>query len=49
MLDGWNRQAIRDTTEWETGEDQFWHPDYDRLDPYTIEDSHKLVSKEIIS
>ncbi len=47
MIDGWNRQAIRDTKDWETGEGQFWHPEYDRFDPYTIEDSHALLSEEI--
>ena len=43
MIDGWNRQAMRDTTDWETGEGQFWHPDYDRFDPYTIEESHRIL------
>jgi len=47
MLDGWNRQGIRDTKAWQTGEGQFWHPAYDRYDPYTIEDSHQLISPEI--
>jgi putative ABC transport system permease protein len=48
LIDGWNRQAIRDTVDWETGEGQFWHPEYDRFDPYTIEDSHAALSDEVL-
>ncbi|MEN8118405.1 MAG: FtsX-like permease family protein [Bacteroidota bacterium] len=44
MLDGWNRQGIKDTKEWKIGEGQFWHPKYDQLDPFTIQDSHAPLS-----
>lgn len=47
LIDGWNRQASRDTIEWETGQGQFWHPAYDRYDPYSIEDSHQILSDDI--
>ena len=47
IIDGWNRQSRRDTREWETGEGQFWHPEYDRLDTYTIKDAHATFSEEI--
>jgi putative ABC transport system permease protein len=47
MIDGWNRQSRRDTMEWETGKGQFWHPEYDRYDAYTIQDAHAPVSEEI--
>ncbi len=47
MIDGWNRQSRRDTIAWETGVGQFWHPSYDKYDPYTIEDSHRPITKEI--
>ena len=49
MIDGWNRQSRVDTQEWEMGEGQFWHPAYDRYDPYTIQDSHSQMSEEIQS
>ena len=49
MIDGWNRQGSRDTQAWQTGEGQFWHPEYDRYDPYTIEDSHGTLSPDILS
>jgi len=48
MIDGWNRQSRRDTQQWETGKGQFWHPEYDRYDPYTIKDSHSPLSEEIL-
>ena len=47
MIDGWNRQGIRDTKEWEIGQGQFWHPEYDQYDPYTIADSHQPLTKEV--
>lgn len=47
MIDGWNRQARVDTRDWETGTAQYWHPEYDRYDPLTFQDSHMPVSEEI--
>jgi len=47
LIDGWNRQAQRDTVAWETGQGQFWHPSYDKYDPYTFEDAHQLISAEV--
>ncbi len=47
MIDGWNRQGRNDTQDWETGQGQFWHPEYDRYDPYTIRDAHAQLSGEI--
>ncbi len=48
MIDGWNRQAQRDTAAWETGVGQFWHPAYDKYDPFTIEDSHAPISEDVL-
>jgi ABC-type lipoprotein release transport system permease subunit len=39
-LDGWNKQALHDTMEWQTGGGQLWHPDYDPFDVFTIDESH---------
>lgn len=47
MIDGWNRQGRNDTQEWETGIGQFWHPEYDRYDPFSIRDAHAQLSDEI--
>lgn len=43
MLDGWNMQARNDTKAWETGYGQLWHPEYDRFDPFTLQDAHAPV------
>ncbi|MCP4450030.1 MAG: ABC transporter permease [Planctomycetes bacterium] len=40
LLDGFNQQALRDMTEWEIGQGQYWHPQYDPYDPFTLEESH---------
>jgi putative ABC transport system permease protein len=49
MIDGWNRQSRIDTRNWEIGDGQYWHPEYDRFDPYTIKDAHETMSDEILS
>jgi ABC-type lipoprotein release transport system permease subunit len=46
MLDGWNRQGRNDTKAWETGNGQYWHPKYDRYDPFSLQDAHTTVSGE---
>ncbi len=48
MLDGWNRQAINDSREWETGYGQLWHPLYDPYDPYSFQDAHASMNDQII-
>jgi len=47
MIDGWNRQARNDTQAIEVGGGQYWHPEYDKYDPYTIADSHLEISKMV--
>jgi len=47
MIDGWNRQARNDTQNWEIGNGQFWHPGYDKFDPYTIAESNAVLSDDI--
>jgi len=49
IIDGWNRQSRVDTGEWEMGEGQYWHPKYDRFDPYTIQDAHAPMSDEVMA
>jgi len=47
ILDGWNREARRDTINWEIGSGQFWQQKYDPYDPFTLEDSHSPLTKEM--
>lgn len=49
MIDGWNRQSRIDTENWEIGNGQYWHPEYDRLDASTINDAHQKMSDDILS
>lgn len=46
MLNGWDRQGSRDTIEWEAGQGQYWHPAYDKYDPFSIQDAHARVTGE---
>jgi putative ABC transport system permease protein len=43
MLDGWDRQAKRDMTDWEVGGGQYWQQNYDPDDPFTLTDSHGKI------
>jgi ABC-type lipoprotein release transport system permease subunit len=43
LLEGWNRQALRDMIDWEIGGGQYWHPTYDPYDAFTLEESHAPV------
>ena len=48
FLEGWNRQATRDTIAWEIGGGQYWHEAYDPFDPFTINDSHSLLPASVL-
>ena len=43
MLDGWNIQAKSDMVHWQTGDGQYWHKNYDPLDPFTLSESFAPV------
>ncbi|MGB0851273.1 MAG: ABC transporter permease, partial [Bacteroidia bacterium] len=45
LIDGWNHQAKRDSIEWEYGQGQVFHKDFDPLDPFTILDGHGDISE----
>lgn len=46
LIDGWVNDAITDTRDWETGAGQFWHPEYDRYDLFTLQDAHDVIPEE---
>jgi len=47
VINGWDQQARRDTIDWQIGGGQYWQENYDPYDPFTIEDSHGRLSKDI--
>lgn len=49
VIDGWNHQARKDTTEWEIGNGQVWHPDFDPLDFLSYQDAHAPLSAALQS
>ena len=49
ILEGWNRQARRDTIDWQIGGGQIWHHQYDPYDPLTLTDSHAIPPEPMAS
>ena len=47
MMDGWNKQAMTDTVDWEIGQGQIWEADYDPFDPYTLIDAHSPLPAKL--
>ncbi len=43
IIDGWDRMAERDMIAWEVGGGQIWTKDYDPYDPFTLEESHRVL------
>jgi len=43
IIDGWDRMAVRDMIAWEIGGGQIWTEDYDPFDPFTLEESHRVL------
>lgn len=46
LLEGWDRQAKNDMTNWEIAAGQYWHHSYDPYDPFTLADSHGKIPDE---
>ncbi|MCU4155815.1 ABC transporter permease [Carboxylicivirga sp. A043] len=46
MIDGWNRQSRDDTQDWEIAQGQYWHPDYEKYDVYSLNDAHQQLSEQ---
>lgn len=47
LMVGWDHQAKNDMKQWEIGNGQFWHTQYDPYDPFTITDSHAPIPNEL--
>ena len=37
LLEGWNRQAVKDAVSWEIAGGQYWNQKYDPYDPFSID------------
>lgn len=49
IMAGWDYQAKTDTANWQIGQGQYWHEQYDPYDPFTLTESHALVPEEFQS
>ncbi len=45
IIEGWNRQARRDTINWQVGGGQYWQKNFDPYDPFTITESHDVIPR----
>ena len=43
IMDGWNEQAKRDSTEWEYGFGHVTHEKYDPFDPFTLKEGNGIL------
>src|SRR6056297_2680221 len=48
FLQGWNKQARRDSMEWETAQGQFWASSYDPYDPFSYSEAHDKIPPQVI-
>ena len=46
VMVGWDHQAKTDMKNWEIGEGQYWHENYDPYDPFTLTESHAPIPQE---
>jgi ABC-type transport system, involved in lipoprotein release, permease component len=42
LLDGWFDESRREMRKWETAEGQYWHPEYQYGDMFSLQDAHGL-------
>ncbi len=47
LMDGWQKQAKKDTIEWEYGKGQLWHHKYDPYDPFSLKEAHSIIPEGI--
>ncbi|MGM0531569.1 MAG: ABC transporter permease [Bacteroidota bacterium] len=46
LMVGWDYQAKTDMKNWEIGEGQYWHENYDPYDLFTLTESHASIPQE---
>ncbi len=47
VMIGWDHQSKTDMTNWEIGGGQYWHKNYDPIDPFSLNESHALIPPEL--
>ena len=49
FIQGWNKQAKVDVVEWQYGQGQYWHENYDPFDPFTFQKAHAAIPEKLNS
>ena len=47
LLDGWFDESRREMRAWETAEGQYWHPEYQRDDIFSLQNAHGLLPEAL--
>lgn len=47
MMDGWDQQAKRDTVAWEYGNGHLINENYDKFDPFSLQDGHGPIPTDL--
>lgn len=47
LLQGWDRQAMRDTVKWEIGDGQYWSSKYDPFDPFMLDSAALTIPPQL--
>jgi ABC-type lipoprotein release transport system permease subunit len=47
FIQGWNKQAKIDVVEWQYGQGQYWHENYDPYDPFTFQEAHAAIPEKL--
>lgn len=47
LIDGWLVESRRESKEWEIAAGQFWHPEYERYDIFSLQDAHGIPPEEL--
>ncbi|MDL2312462.1 FtsX-like permease family protein [Bacteroidales bacterium OttesenSCG-928-B11] len=47
LIDGWVEESKIESVNWQMGDGQFWHPQYDRYDIFSLQDAHGKYPEEL--
>jgi putative ABC transport system permease protein len=47
FIQGWNKQAKVDVVDWQYGQGQYWHENYDPYDPFTFHEAHAPIPEQL--
>ncbi len=49
LIDGWVEESKIESINWEMGDGQFWHPEYDPYDVFSLQDAHGKIPEDFFA